>query len=96
MTKSTKIFQDRKVLHKTVTLRSKSKQRNFKSNFHHNYQSQACNLIEKETPRQMSFCEFLEIIKNIFILENFRVTASSNRRYTELKNILAAALILPD
>ena len=34
--------------------------------------SQACNLIKKETPTQVYFCEFFKIFKNTFFIEHLQ------------------------
>ena len=41
----------------------------------------------KETPAQMSFCEFYFIFNNIFLIEQFRVTASVTS-YSTIFNLL--------
>ena len=35
-------------------------------------QAKTCNFIKKETQSQVLFCEFCEIVKNTFFIENLR------------------------
>ena len=39
---------------------------------------QVCNLIEKETPEQVSFCEFHENFQKIYFIEYLRTNDSEN------------------
>ena len=41
--------------------------------------TEACNIINKETPGQLFFFEFCKIFKNTFSVEHLRVTASALR-----------------
>ena len=40
-----------------------------------------CKFLKKEIPMQLFSCEFCEIFKNTFFIENLQATASENTRY---------------
>ena len=42
------------------------------------HEPRACNVIKKEVLVQMFSCEFCEIFKNTFLIENLQATASGN------------------